>query len=176
MDPRPDPDPWPGSTHGALLAARALVYDPCGFTCSRPVPEPESAEYGAHTFTLDGSAVVFRVARTTPTKVGQFVTLWRRSAAGPIRPFDTGDAVDLFVVAVGDGRGQFVFPRAVLVDRGVVSRDGVGGKRAIRVYPPWVATTSRQAGATQSWQLGYFLPLPADGSVDPAPARRLHHP
>ncbi|MFE4211277.1 MepB domain containing protein, partial [Streptomyces goshikiensis] len=37
-----------------LRAARELAYDPCGFACSEPVPEAESAEYAAHVFTLDG--------------------------------------------------------------------------------------------------------------------------
>ncbi|RCH70735.1 hypothetical protein DT019_00145 [Streptomyces sp. SDr-06] len=61
-----------------------MVYGPSGFDCSRPEPEPESAEYVAHRFTLDGQAVRFRVAKTTPTQVGQFVTLWQRSSEGPI--------------------------------------------------------------------------------------------
>ncbi|MFD5147967.1 MepB family protein [Streptomyces sp. NPDC058401] len=153
---------------GGLLAAKALVYDPCGFTVSPPVPEPESAEYAAHAFTLDGLRVRFRAARTTPTKAGQFVTLWQRSApGGPIRPFDTADPVDLFVVATDDGdrSGQFVFSPEALRRHGVVSARGSGGKRAFRVYPPWVTTTNRQAAAAQTWQLAHFLHLPA-----PAPA------
>ncbi|MFJ7255425.1 MepB family protein [Streptomyces sp. NPDC098085] len=161
----PEPEPRPGSwtsggpLHADLLAAKALVYDPSGFTCTRPVPEPESADYGAHVFTVDGSAVRFRVARTTPTKVGQFVTVWKRSADGPIQPYDSEDPVDLFVISSRDaGRfGQFVFPRDVLCERGIVSRNGTGGKRAFRVYPPWVTTANRQADRTQEWQAEYFL-------------------
>lgn len=124
------------------------------------VPEPESADYCAHTVTLGGRRAVFRVAKTTPTKVGQFVTLWQRSLEGPIRPFDMHDGVELFVVqaGVGAGLGQFVFPLAVLARHGVVSVEGRGGKRAIRVYAPDVATTSAQAQRTQKWQGGYFLP------------------
>ncbi|MFI5786714.1 hypothetical protein [Streptomyces sp. NPDC051640] len=48
--------PWAG-LHGDLRAAKSSVYDPAGFTCSRPVPEPESADYAAHRFTLDERAV-----------------------------------------------------------------------------------------------------------------------
>ncbi|EFL25378.1 conserved hypothetical protein [Streptomyces himastatinicus ATCC 53653] len=66
-------EPWAG-LHEDLLAAKKLAYDPSGFRCSQPVPEPESAEYAAHGFTIDGLSVRFRVAKTTPTKVGQFVT------------------------------------------------------------------------------------------------------
>ncbi|MEU4503903.1 MepB family protein [Streptomyces sp. NPDC024089] len=188
--------PWPdgASLHPDLLAAKALVYDPSGLVCSRPVPEAESAEYGAHGFTVDGSAVRFRVARTTPTKVGQFVTVWKRSAdGGPIRPYDSADPVDLFVISTRDtgdtsgtdgtdgtdgtgGFGQFVFPRAVLRERDIVSTDGVGGKRGFRVYPPWVTTTNRQAGRTQKWQVEYFLPVPDGEPADPDRCRALYRP
>ncbi|GHF44563.1 hypothetical protein GCM10010218_27460 [Streptomyces mashuensis] len=169
--------PWAG-LHGDLLAAKARVYDPCGFACSQPVPEPESAEYAACAFTLDGRAVRFRVARTTPAKVGQFVTVWQRSEEGPIRPFDAGDGVDLFVISSrdDDGFGQFVFPREVLCERDIVSRDRSGGKRGFRVYPPWVTTTSRQARSTQAWQVQYFLHLGEDGPADLGRARALYLP
>ncbi|WP_124723321.1 MULTISPECIES: MepB family protein [unclassified Streptomyces] len=196
-DPRPAPWPDGAPLHPDLLAAKALVYDPSGLVCSRPVPEAESAEYGAHGFTVDGSAVRFRVARTTPTKVGQFVTVWKRSAdGGPIRPYDSGDPVDLFVISTRDtgdtgdagdagdtdgisgagGFGQFVFPRAVLRERDIVSTAGVGGKRGFRVYPPWVTTTNRQAGRTQKWQVEYFLPVPDGEPADPDRCRALYRP
>ncbi|MCX4547737.1 MepB family protein [Streptomyces sp. NBC_01387] len=172
--------PWSDTTpaHDDLLAAKARVYDPCGFTCSQPVPEAESAAYAAHTFTLDGLSVRFRAARTTPTKAGQFVTVWKRSPGGPIQPFDAADAVDLFVISTRDRHhfGQFVLPLDTLRRHGVVSADGSGGKRAFRVYPPWVTTANRQAGKAQEWQLGHFLHLPQDGPVDSARARELYHP
>ncbi|MEU4352936.1 MepB family protein [Streptomyces sp. NPDC023838] len=169
--------PWSG-LHGDLLAAKELVYDPSGFVCTPPVPEPESAQYAAHAFTLDGLSVRFRVGKTTPTKVGQFVTVWQRSVEGPIRPFDAEDGVDLFVISSRDsGRfGQFVFPREVLCERGVVSQAGVGGKRGFRVYPPWVTTPSRQAGSTQAWQGEYFLPLDEGRPLVAARVQALYHP
>ncbi|MCZ4123614.1 MepB family protein [Streptomyces sp. H39-S7] len=178
------PEPWTpaagplGPLHGDLLAAKSGVYDVAGFVCSRPVPEPESADYGAHVFTLDGASVRFRVARTTPTKIGQFVTVWKRSPEGPIQPFDSADPVDLFVVSCRDDRrfGQFVLPRDVLCERGVVSRNGVGGKRAFRVYPPWVTAVNRLARGAQAWQLDYFLPIPEDAPADTERARALYHP
>ncbi|WP_406861917.1 MepB family protein [Streptomyces sp. HUAS MG47] len=168
---------WAG-LHRDLSEAKARVYDPSGFTCSRPVPEPESTEYAAHGFTLDGLSVRFRVAKTTPRKAGQFVTLWQRSEEGPIRPFDADDGLDLCVVSSRDGGrfGQFVLPREELCERGIVSRHGSGGKRGFRVYPPWATTTSRQAHSTQAWQLNWFLDLGEDGPADLARARALHHP
>ncbi|MFF2008725.1 MepB family protein [Streptomyces sp. NPDC058195] len=169
--------PWTG-LHGDLSAAKALVYDPSGFACSLPVPEPESAAYAACSFTLDDRSVRFRVARTTPAKAGQFVTVWQRSQEGPIRPFAAEDGVDLFVISSrgDDGFGQFVFPREVLCGRGIVSRDGSGGKRGFRVYPPWVTTTSRQARSTQAWQVNHFFSLGQDGPADLALAHALYHP
>ncbi|MET9607824.1 MepB family protein [Streptomyces sp. NPDC006512] len=179
--PRPNArTPWPDTTgtHPDLLAAKELVYDPCGFTCSQPVPEAESAEYAAHTFTLDGLAIRFRAARTTPTKVGQFVTVWKRNPGGPIQPFDAADPVDLFVISCRDAHhfGQFVIPMHALRRHGVVSEGGSGGKRAFRVYPPWVTTTNRQARSAQAWQLDHFLDLRPDSPLDSARAERLYHP
>ncbi|MEU7164550.1 MepB family protein [Streptomyces morookaense] len=167
--------PWTG-LHDDLLSAKALVYEPGGFACSTPVPEPESAEYAACAFTVDGRSVRFRVARTTPTKAGQFVTVWQRSAEGPIRPFGAADGVDLFVISSrdDDGFGQFVFPRDVLVRRGIVSHDGSGGKRGFRVYPPWVTTTGRQARSTRAWQVDHFFHLGRNGPVDLTRARALY--
>ncbi|AZS72351.1 MepB domain containing protein [Streptomyces lydicus] len=174
------PESWADgdSLHPELLAAKTWVYDPCGFTCSRPVREAESAEYAAHEFTLDGSSVRFRVAKTTPTKVGQFVTVWKRSPGGPIQPFDSGDPVDLFVISTREGHrfGHFIFSRQVLCERGIVSRNGSGGKRAFRIYPPWVETTNRQARTAQAWQVEHFLEIPEDGPLDVARAQALHHP
>ncbi|MFF7635242.1 MepB family protein [Kitasatospora sp. NPDC008050] len=177
----PHPDlrqPWSDAApvHSDLLAAKALVYDPCGFTCTQPAAEAESAEYAAYAFTLDGLSIRFRAARTTPTKVGQFVTVWKRSPGGPIQPFDVTDPVDLFVISTRDEQhfGQFVLPMDVLRRHGVASADGSGGKRAFRVYPPWVTTTNRQAGNAQAWQLDHFLQLRQDGPIDSARARALY--
>ncbi|MFJ2936691.1 MepB family protein [Streptomyces sp. NPDC087219] len=166
--------------HGDLLATRALVFEPCGLACSQTVPEPESADYAAHALTVGGRSVRFRVARTTPTKVGQFVTVWKRTPAGPIAPFDTADGIDLVVVSCRDdqeaGRfGQFVFPVGALRRHGVVSENGAGGKRGFRVYPPWVTTTNSQAARTQTWQRDHFLYVPEDGTpLDLARALALY--
>ncbi|MFE6849888.1 MepB family protein [Streptomyces sp. NPDC057674] len=179
-DPVDSADLAAASLPGDLLAVRALVFGPCGLVCSEAVPEPESADYAAHALVLDGRAVRFRVAKTTPTKVGQFVTVWKRSPAGPIAPFDTADGIDLVVVSCRDDRhagrfGQFVFPVEALRRHGVVSENGSGGKRGFRVYPPWVTTANRQASRTQAWQLDHFLDVPEDGTpLDLVRARALY--
>jgi hypothetical protein len=141
-----------------------------GCACSAPRADAESVEYGAHTFEVNGRNAVFRVARTTPKKAGQFVTLWRRTTPdgrGPIRPYDSSESVDLFMVSVrGDAAlGLFVFPQDVLVACGVVSRGFIGGKRAIRVYPPDSEPTNKTAESTQRWQLEHYFPVPDPSSA-----------
>jgi hypothetical protein len=161
--------------HPDLLAAVNFVYAPNALECSRLKMEQESAEYGAHTLNLAGLALRFPVSKITPTKVGQFVTLWKRIGDGPIQPFDACDPIDFFVVSCrkDDRLGQFIFPKVVLCERGVLTRNGEGGKRAIRVYPPWDRPTSRQALQTQNWQLDYFLDTSDGAPIDHARARRL---
>lgn len=125
-----------------------------------PVPEAESADYGACRAELHGKRLVLRVAKTTPTKTGQFVTVWKRlHPAAEIAPLDAADSVDFLIIAVSDAaqHGLFVFSRAVLIERGVMSRAGSGGKRALRVYPPWCTPKSAQALHTQRWQSACFV-------------------
>lgn len=140
------------------------------------VREAESADYGALRFRLDEYAVVFRAAKTTPTKIGQFVTLWKRPVPGAeIAPLDADDPVDVVVVLASSGQqhGYFIFSKRILIEKGVFSSAAHGGKRAIRVYPPWSRPVAAQAVKTQQWQREYFLHCLPDGSADPAHARRL---
>lgn len=159
-----------------LIATQKLIYQPMNFVFTKTQLEPESAEYAAMRFQLNNLNVCFRVAKITPTKTGQFVTLWKRSQAGPIQPFDSSDAIDLVVVCtrLNQHFGQFVFPKAALIKHGIFSVQNKGGKRAIRVYPPWDKTESRQAQKTQSWQLDYFLDMSSDENIDYDRAKRLY--
>ncbi len=154
--------------HPDLLAAQKLVYEPHGLICTNIKKEAESEAYGAFVFELNNRRITFRVAKITPTKIGQFVTLWKRIGNGPIMPHDMEDPVDLFVISVRTTQhfGQFVFPKAVLQSKDIVSRNGRGGKRALRVYPPWDVVDSPQAKRTQAWQLLYFFEIETDQPVE----------
>jgi hypothetical protein len=138
--------------------------------------EPESSEYSACTFELNDLSIRFRVAKITPTKAGQFVTLWKRLGNGPIQPFDASDHIDFFVISAAKDNqsGQFIFPKSALKKQGVLSIDEKGGKRAIRVYPPWDKNLNPQAQKTQKWQLEYFLDTSLNLEVALEKARMLY--
>ena len=126
--------------------------------------EKESAEYGACNFILNidnnkSTLIEFRVAKTTPKKVGQFVTLWKRINNGPIQPYDLSDDIDFFIIysQKDNNLGYFIFPKAILHKYGVISTNNHGGKRAIRLYSPFDNTINEQAKKNQSWQVKYFI-------------------
>ena len=152
------------------------IYKPLGFELTHFSLENESQEYGACTFKLNGLHIVSRNAKVTPTKIGQFVTLWKRLNDGPIQPFDASDNIDFVVVNLRSENqiGQFVFPKKVLLEKGVFSTPSKEGKRAIRVYPPWDKPKSKQALKTQQWQSRYFLKFDESGQPDLARGQALY--
>ena len=121
----------------------------------------ESKEYSACSFTLNGKSIQFRVSKITPTKIGQFVTIWKRNKEGITEPYDSSDQLDFIIIfsKSGENAGHFLFPIAVLIEKGIISHKNKQGKRGIRVYPPWDIATNKQAQKTQSWQTNYFVSI-----------------
>ncbi len=150
-----------------LLETQRLLYIPHELILENFKNESESQEYSACTFSLNSLSVAFRIAKITPTKIGQFVTLWKRINNGPIMPFDACDAIDLWVVNVKTKHhfGQFAFPKKILIEKGILSKNNIGGKRAMRVYPPWDITDNSQAKRSQQWQLLYFCEIPCNDII-----------
>jgi hypothetical protein len=144
-----------------LNQVKTDIYDKCSFKISSFQLERESKEYDACRFELNGTKVICRNAKITPKKIGQFVTFWKRQDNGPIEPFDTTDQIDLFVVNVRTENkfGQFVFPKSVLIEKGIISSDTKEGKRGFRVYPRWDTAKNKQAQRNQKWQLNYFFEI-----------------
>lgn len=141
-----------------LLLSKEIIFDKAELQLESLQKETESEEYSAFRFLLNGKDICYREAKITPTKTGQFVTLWKRNEAGIIEPFDDSDAIDFVIVNVRkeENWGQFVFPKKILLEKGIFSTPNKEGIRATRVYPPWDETTSKQAQKTQKWQLGHF--------------------
>ncbi|MFD3701840.1 MepB family protein [Nocardia sp. NPDC058658] len=160
--------------HPDLIAARDLI-DVLGLDLSAAIPEPDNAEYGAFVSEVGCGSVRLRVGKLTPTKVGLFVSVWQRAADGSTVPFAAENNPDLLVITVREGTrfGQFVFPRNALVDHGIVSVAGRGGKRGFRVYPPWSATQNNQARNSQNWQCAFFLNLDSE-NIDLPLARNFY--
>jgi hypothetical protein len=158
-----------------LNQTKELVFEKCNFNLTNVEIEKESSEYSALKFELNKFKVIFREAKITPTKIGQFVTFWKRINKGLIQPFDSSDDFDLFVVNTKTDNhfGQFVFTKEILIQQGIITHNNKEGKRAIRVYPPWDIAINKQAQKTQKWQLNYFLEIPLDKTIDVEKAEKL---
>lgn len=159
-----------------LLVLKELIFDPLGYAYTPAIMEKESAAYAACAFEINGQSARFRTAKITPTKTGQFVTLWKRTSAGPIAPYEAVDDIDLVLVCTrkNDRYGHFVFPKSALCKYGILTSNGREGKRAIRVYPPWDKVTNKQAQKSQEWQLAFFLEVLPGQVADQAFANRLY--
>jgi hypothetical protein len=161
--------------HSDLKIAKEMVYRHCNLDFKNLKYNSESQEYGACSFELDDNRIEHRFSKITPTKNGQFVTIWKRNQNGITEPFEINDEIDFIIITSksAENLGQFIFPKTVLANKGIITQNGKSGKRGIRVYPPWDKTESKQAEKTQSWQLNYFLPLKTDGSTDIDLAKKL---
>ena len=163
------------SIHSDLKVMKELVYDKCGFDFTNLKQNLESKEYEACSFELDGKTVQYRCSKITPTKIGQFVTIWKRNSKGITEPFDISDKFEFYIIATRQNEkiGLFIFPKAVLYENKILSDKTWGGKRGIRVYPIWDVTTNKQAQKTQLWQTKYFLDISPDNEIDLTKAKNL---
>jgi hypothetical protein len=159
--------------HNDFYVAKTLLYDVCGFELTNPLVEKESSEYGACCFNLNGHKVRFRVSKITPSKTGQFVSIWKRDEQGITQPFHEEEDFDLVIISckTNENFGQFIFAKEVLMEKGIITGRAKKGKCGIRVYPPWDKTMSKQAEKTQRWQTNYFLRI--DNSIDFEAAKKL---
>ncbi len=151
-----------------LNIVKELIYDRCGLELTNLKLHSESLSYGACSFVINGKRVEQRVSKITPTKTGQFVSIWKRNENGLTQPIDSSDNIDyLIIIARSDKNfGQFIFPKSVLMENGIFSKNGKGGKRGIRVYPPWDLASNNQALKSQQWQSNYFLKIENSKMID----------
>jgi hypothetical protein len=79
------------------------------------------------------------------------------------------------IISVRDSEnfGQFIFPKSVLIAKGIVSQNGKGGKRGIRVYAPWDKPENKQAIKNQAWQVNYFVEIRENLPVDVELVKRI---
>lgn len=126
--------------------------------------EEEGQEYGACSIVVNNKKILIRSAKTTPKKIGQFVTLWKRNDEGITEPLHETDHFDLVVINVRDLNriGQFVFSKESLIENTIITTSSKEGKRGFRVYPSWVETINKQAIKSQKKQLQSFVDLSSE--------------
>jgi hypothetical protein len=155
--------------------AHSEIYRKCGLNISNFITEPESKEYNACQFQIDGRLAICRTAKITPKKVGQFVTSWKRNNQGITEPFSETNNFHHFVINVNteNRKGQFVFTKSILIAKAIVSTKKKDGKRGFRIYPLWDTPTNKQAQKTQQWQLDYFYEI--NSTTDLIKVAGLYH-
>ncbi len=118
----------------------------------------EKNEYDACSFKLENKRIIYRKAKITPKKIGQFIAIWKRNPQGTTEPYAMNDDFDYMVIACESGshKGVFIFSKEVLSNLGIISTNLKEGKRGMRVYPTWDEPTNKQAINTQNKQRSSF--------------------
>lgn len=147
--------------HIDLQFIKNSIYDKSDFEFKNLKIDQESSGYGACTFSLNQQKIIHRCSKITPTKTGQFVTIWKRNTEGITAPFSSTDDFDFFIITVkkDENLGQFIFSKTILEEKEIIDSLFKKGKRGMRVYAPWDNTTSIQARKTQEWQGMCFIEM-----------------
>ena len=151
------------------------IFKVCGIELENVETEKESQEYFAHNFELNKQKVKFRMAKITPTKTGQFVTIWKRNGNGITEPHNIDDEFEFYLIATRKAErfGVFIFDKTVLSENRILTSKKGEGKRGIRVYPNWNVTTNKQAQKTQNWQTKYFVEISNEEKIDINKVKKL---
>lgn len=123
--------------------------------------EAQNIDYEGATFQFKHHAYRTRMAKLTPKKKGYFVAVWEKAINGTNQAYRYDDSPDKLIVSVIDGEkcGQFIFPKQILLSKGILKNDKQKGKMAFRVYPSWVTNLNATATKTQLWQSDYFIDI-----------------
>lgn len=121
--------------------------------------EKYNQDYEALTFSFKEETYQSRLAKKTPTKAGYFVACWTKDENNCKQPYSKEAFADYLMIIVIDEElsGYFLFPRELLVEKGILTTFEHKGKMAFRVYPKWCNQLNKTAGQTQKWQCKYFF-------------------
>jgi hypothetical protein len=81
--------------YNALSYVDKLLYAPNNLTITAIQEEAQNCEYSAGIFQLNSKSIRFRVAKITPTKIGQFVAFWEKDQDNKNQAFSYEKATDL---------------------------------------------------------------------------------
>lgn len=149
-----------------LSQIESLVFKNLQLTILNIKIDLECEEYLGYNFSLGHFKIKFRKAKITPTKNGQFVTLWKRNSNGKTESFTFSDDFDFYIIFAEqeNNSGFFIFPRKILAEKQIIS-DQKEGKRGFRVYPNWDRPESKQAEKTKNWQTKFFIDFTKDNET-----------
>lgn len=155
--------------HNKLDIIVQNLFHPLGLVVDNFSADDLNSNYLACNFEINKLSCVFREAKLTPKKLGNFVALWKRPLNGEKHlavtiPHDATDFEFCFIFVEKDAfLGIFIFPSLILQEKNIISNGKINsGRRGFRLYPNWDILTSKQALSTQKWQLDYFINLTDD--------------
>lgn len=166
---------------------------PAGYKITKEVtldPLSESSKYAGLVFSIDEKKIVYRKGKVTTDRPGAFLAIWQRPFVDSLNnkpiALKSNDLDYLFVQvashpsvkakqgSVNKGlHGMFIFPIALLLEKGIVSSTKNKGKTGFRVFPPWsqnrgesgTKVFSESGKKTQRWQLPYFVDIDENGLI-----------
>lgn len=129
-----------------------------GFMLKR---ENQNSDYEGFLLQINNHVYRTRLAKLTPKKKGYFVAVWEKDSTGTNQAYNYEESPEKLIVSIIDGekRGQFIFPKNVLLKYGILKNSKQKGKMALRVYPSWITDLNETAKKTQAWQVLYFIDL-----------------
>jgi hypothetical protein len=109
--------------HPSLCTLIDVFFAPHHLELSKYTEDAESKAYEGCSFIVGQKTVIYRKAKQTPKKVGQFVTFWKREGTAPIAPFHIDDLFDYYIIYASNETetGVFVFTKDRLRDKAIVS-------------------------------------------------------
>lgn len=142
-----------------LIKAFEIGYFPFNLKPRNIILNNEGKDYSSLSFQIQDLKIEYREAKVTPKKLGYFVTLWKRNSMAKTEPYSFLESIDYYCFGIACNRnfGQFIFPRNILFENGILSSPTHKGKLGFRLYTPSLKLTSEHAKKTQIWQGRYFL-------------------
>ncbi|MHD0396437.1 MepB family protein [Staphylococcus simulans] len=138
------------------------------------IAENWNEEYGAHDCVINNQKFKARLAKKTPKKSGYFLALWKKNNSNKNIPFEEVDIENKLIINIQDGNkvGQFILPKEILAEKGIIQSKQHKGKMAFRIYPTWETGLNKTAQKSQKWQTQYFADLSKD--IDKEALYRLY--